>query len=57
MIKRKLTSAIDVAPLAFGGNVFGWTIDEATSFKLLDSFVYALFNLIYTAYLYSHFKP
>lgn len=57
MIKRKLTSAIDVAPLAFGGNVFGWTIDEATSFKLLDAFVDAGFNLIDTADVYSHWKP
>ena len=32
-------SGLRVAPLAFGGNVFGWTADEATSFRLLDAFV------------------
>jgi hypothetical protein len=46
-------SALHVAPLAFGGNVFGWTADEATSFKLLDAFVAAGFNLIDTADVYS----
>jgi aryl-alcohol dehydrogenase-like predicted oxidoreductase len=45
-----------VAPLAFGGNVFGWTIDEPTSFKLLDAFVDAGFNLIDTADSYSRWK-
>ncbi|HEX7286811.1 MAG TPA: aldo/keto reductase [Candidatus Angelobacter sp.] len=47
-------SGINVAPLAFGGNVFGWTADEATSFKLLDAFVDAGFNLIDTADTYSN---
>jgi len=42
-----------VAPIAFGGNVFGWTVDGATSFKLLDAFVGAGFNLIDTADSYS----
>lgn len=46
-----------VAPLAFGGNVFGWTVDEAMSFKLLDAFVDAGFNLIDTADVYSHWAP
>lgn len=46
-------SGIGVAPLAFGGNVFGWTADEATSFRLLDTFVDAGFNLIDTADVYS----
>ncbi|MDZ4724360.1 MAG: aldo/keto reductase [candidate division Zixibacteria bacterium] len=46
-----------VAPLVFGGNVFGWTIDEPTSFKLLDAFVDAGFNLIDTADVYSNWKP
>jgi len=32
-------SPLQVAPLAFGGNVFGWSIDEARSFELLDAFV------------------
>ena len=52
--RRKLgNSGLEVAPLAFGGNVFGWTADEATSFKLLDAFVAAGFNLIDTADVYS----
>jgi aryl-alcohol dehydrogenase-like predicted oxidoreductase len=42
-----------VAPLALGGNVFGWTVDEPTSFSLLDAFVAAGFNLIDTADSYS----
>ena len=46
-----------VAPLAFGGNVFGWTIDEPTSFRLLDAFVGAGFNLIDTADSYSRWAP
>ena len=54
MDRRKLGSTVfEVAPLAFGGNVFGWTVDEATSFKLLDAFVGAGFNLIDTADSYS----
>ncbi len=57
MEKRELgNSGIEVAPLAFGGNVFGWTIDEPTSFKLLDAFVDAGFNLIDTADSYSRWK-
>jgi aryl-alcohol dehydrogenase-like predicted oxidoreductase len=46
-------SGLSVAPLAFGGNVFGWTIDEATSFQLLDAYVGAGGNLIDTADMYS----
>jgi aryl-alcohol dehydrogenase-like predicted oxidoreductase len=54
MKKRKLgKSGLAVAPLAFGGNVFGWTADESTSFALLDAFVAAGFNLIDTADVYS----
>jgi aryl-alcohol dehydrogenase-like predicted oxidoreductase len=54
MEKRRLgKSAIEVAPLMFGGNVFGWTADEAMSFKLLDGFVGAGFNFIDTADVYS----
>jgi aryl-alcohol dehydrogenase-like predicted oxidoreductase len=54
MEKRKLgKSTLMVAPLAFGGNVFGWTVDEATAFKLLDAFTGAGFNLIDTADVYS----
>src|SRR5665213_4254615 len=50
-------SNIQVAPLALGGNVFGWTADEATSFKVLDAFVDAGFNLIDTANTYSKWLP
>jgi aryl-alcohol dehydrogenase-like predicted oxidoreductase len=58
MKTRKIgDSGLEVAPLAFGGNVFGWTIDEATSFKLLDAFVDAGFNLVDTADMYSRWKP
>lgn len=58
MKKRKIgNSELEVSPLAFGGNVFGWTVDEATSFKLLDAFVAAGFNLIDTADTYSRWVP
>jgi aryl-alcohol dehydrogenase-like predicted oxidoreductase len=55
---RKLgNSGLEVGPLAFGGNVFGWTIDEVTSFRLLDAFVDAGFNLVDTADVYSKWAP
>jgi len=58
MEKRRLgNSELEVVPLAFGGNVFGWTIDEATSFRLLDEFVDAGFDLIDTADIYSTWVP
>ncbi len=54
MDKRRLGSTgFDVAPLALGGNVFGWTADESTSFAVLDRFAGAGFNLIDTADSYS----
>lgn len=54
MQQRKLgQSDISVAPLAFGGNVFGWSIDEKTSFSILDKFVESGLNLIDTADVYS----
>ncbi len=54
MHRRKLgETGFEVAPLAFGGNVFGWTADEARSFQLLDAFVDAGFNLVDTADSYS----
>ncbi|MBS1942372.1 MAG: aldo/keto reductase, partial [Bacteroidetes bacterium] len=47
MQKRKLGhSDLLAAPWAFGGNVFGWTVDEPTAFKLLDAFTERGFNLI-----------
>jgi len=58
MEMRKLgDSGLETAPLAFGGNVFGWTADEATSFRLLDAFVDAGFNFIDTADVYSMWIP
>ncbi|MEP7283208.1 MAG: aldo/keto reductase [Rubrivivax sp.] len=50
-------SGLQVAPLVLGGNVFGWTADEATSFAVLDAFVDAGFNLIDTADIYSTWGP
>jgi aryl-alcohol dehydrogenase-like predicted oxidoreductase len=50
-------SSLSVAPLAFGGNVFGWSADEQRSFELLDAFVDAGFNLIDTADVYSAWVP
>ena len=46
-------SGIEMPPLMFGGNVFGWTADEATSFRLLDTLMAAGFNAIDTADVYS----
>ncbi|HVJ73301.1 MAG TPA: aldo/keto reductase [Casimicrobiaceae bacterium] len=54
MDKRPLgNSGFAVAPLALGGNVFGWTADERTSFQVLDAFVAGGFALIDTANSYS----
>jgi aryl-alcohol dehydrogenase-like predicted oxidoreductase len=58
MERRRLgNSGLEAAPLAFGGNVFGWTVDEPTSFGLLDAFVASGFNLIDTADVYSRWAP
>jgi aryl-alcohol dehydrogenase-like predicted oxidoreductase len=58
MEKRKLgKSGIEIAPIAFGGNVFGWTADEATSHRLLDAFVDAGFSFVDTADVYSRWAP
>ena len=58
MQKRKLgNSALETAPLVLGGNVFGWTADEPTSFAILDAFVDAGFNMIDTADIYSFWAP
>jgi len=50
-------SGIEVAPLAFGANVFGWTVDEPTAFRLLDTFTDHGFNLVDTADVYSKWAP
>ena len=58
MQKRKLgKSDLEFVPIAFGGNVFGWTADEATSHKLLDAFVDAGFSFVDTADVYSRWFP
>lgn len=58
MKKRQLgRSGLQVSPLCFGGNVFGWTADEATSFKLLDGFTDAGLDFIDTADVYSRWVP
>ncbi|RZJ74350.1 MAG: aldo/keto reductase [Flavobacterium sp.] len=54
MEKRQLGNTdLHVYPITFGGNVFGWTIDEKQSFELLDAFTGAGFNFIDTADVYS----
>ena len=50
-------SGLQVSPICFGGNVFGWTADEATSFSLLDAWVDAGMNFIDTADVYSRWVP
>jgi aryl-alcohol dehydrogenase-like predicted oxidoreductase len=50
-------SPLSIAPLAFGGNVFGWSVDAKRSFELLDAFVDAGGNLIDTADVYSAWVP
>jgi aryl-alcohol dehydrogenase-like predicted oxidoreductase len=58
MTKRPLgKSGLAAAPLALGGNVFGWTADEATSFSILDRFVDGGFSLVDTANSYSTWVP
>lgn len=51
------TSGLNIVPLVLGGNVFGWTIDEARSFSVLDTFVDRGFNCIDTANVYSAWVP
>ena len=55
--RRLGTSDLDVVPLALGGNVFGWTADEPTSFAILDAFVDGGGNMIDTADVYSGWAP
>jgi len=58
MQKRRIRqSELEVAPLALGGNVFGWTADEAASFAVLDAFVDAGGTMIDTADVYSAWAP
>jgi aryl-alcohol dehydrogenase-like predicted oxidoreductase len=56
--KRPLgRSGLQIAPLVFGANVFGWTVDEPTAFRLLDRFVDGGLNAIDTADVYSRWVP
>lgn len=56
--KRSLgKTGLQIAPLVFGGNVFGWTVDQDTSFNLLDRFIGAGLNAIDTADMYSTWVP
>ena len=58
MNKRRLgNSNLEIGPLVFGCNIFGWTADEPTSFKLLDAFVASGLNMIDTADVYSKWIP
>lgn len=50
-------TGLEIAPLVFGGNVFGWTADEATSFRLMDRLAERGFNAIDTADCYSAWAP
>lgn len=50
-------SPLKVSPICLGGNVFGWTADEATSFSLLDAWLDAGFNFVDTADVYSRWAP
>ena len=56
-VRQLGNSSLKIAPLAFGGNVFGWSADERRSFDLLDAFVDAGGNLIDTADVYSAWVP
>jgi aryl-alcohol dehydrogenase-like predicted oxidoreductase len=55
--RRLGKSGLEISPLVFGGNIFDWTADQATSFKLLDSFFAAGFNAVDSADVYSRWVP
>jgi len=55
--KKIANTDLEIVPLIFGGNVFGWTLDEKASFAVLDQFVERDFNAIDTANNYSHWVP
>lgn len=50
-------TGLQIAPIVFGGNVFGWTLDEAASFSVLDAFVEHGFDTLDTADVYSRWVP
>ena len=57
VMRRLGHSGLMVSPIALGGNVFGWTANESTSFKILDAFVSSGFNFMDTADVYSTWAP
>jgi aryl-alcohol dehydrogenase-like predicted oxidoreductase len=58
MTRRTLgNTGLSIVPLVFGGNVFGWTIDEKQSFAVLDAFIDHGFNAVDTADVYSSWAP
>jgi Aldo/keto reductase family len=57
MLRSLGKTGLEIAPLVFGGNVLGWTIDEKTSFQVLDAFIDHGFNAIDTADVYSAWGP
>ena len=56
-LRRLGATDLHIAPLVLGGNVFGWTADEATSFAILDAFVAGGGTMIDTADVYSAWGP
>ncbi|MEG0698165.1 MAG: aldo/keto reductase, partial [Algoriella sp.] len=48
---------LEITPIIFGGNVFGWTLNEEESFRILDAFIARGFNAIDTANNYSYWVP
>ena len=56
-MRRLGKTGLSISPIVFGGNVFGWTADEKTSFGLLDAFFDAGLNTIDTADVYSSWVP
>jgi aryl-alcohol dehydrogenase-like predicted oxidoreductase len=56
-MRRLGKTGLSVSPIVFGGNVFGWTADEKTSFDILDAFFDAGLNTIDTADVYSAWVP
>jgi aryl-alcohol dehydrogenase-like predicted oxidoreductase len=56
-MRRLGKTGLSIAPIVFGGNVFGWTADEKTSFEILDAFFDAGLNAVDTADVYSSWVP
>jgi aryl-alcohol dehydrogenase-like predicted oxidoreductase len=56
-MRRIGNSALETAPIIFGGNVLGWTVNQASAFRILDAFIDAGFNAIDTADTYSRWVP